>query len=153
MTLTSPQITEFFGPFLAYANIIEKSFLFGRFPLYWDNSKKRIVLHFSFVRNFTFLTNLGTGLLTYFIPCCILILQYKLKLFPFLRINIPRHVFSFYVVVLALVMGLLAMFLSIIGVWRSYTRKEIERSFLLFQRQFQGNSQFLFTKCEKNGKL
>ncbi|OXA49392.1 hypothetical protein Fcan01_15806 [Folsomia candida] len=99
MTSDSIEITEFFGVILAYAEIMEKSFLFGKCPMQWDPKNHVARLDWGFLRCFKFWVKIVTSFLFLFLPVFSIQLRFlvnKLSILGTFEDNVPLTVVSPY---------------------------------------------------------
>lgn len=144
-----PEITEFFGAFLAYSEIMEKSHMFGKFPLHWDVTACRLVLDLDFSRDYKVLIRLGTFFIAFTIPGIGILLRSlsnKLGFFSHFKDSVPQDVIALYAVAFVVFLGIFALFSPILFIWKIYTEDEIERSFVMFQRLSRGNFNYNFIR-------
>lgn len=142
MANPEPEISEFFGAFLVYSEIMEKSFLFGKFPFHWDPIKGRLLLDFHFSRDYKSLVKTGIFLVTTLFPGIVVFLRSlhnKLQLSPHFEDYFASDgVMIAYLVMLVVLLGDFALFMVVILFWKSYTEGEIERSFCMFRQLSKG---------------
>ncbi|OXA45850.1 hypothetical protein Fcan01_18944 [Folsomia candida] len=162
MANPEPEISEFFGAFLVYSEIMEKSFLFGKFPFHWDPIKGRLLLDFHFSRDYKSLVKTGIFLVTTLFPGIVVFLRSlhnKLQLSPHFEDYFASDgVMIAYLVMLVVLLGDFALFMVVILFWKSYTEGEIERSFCMFRqlskvRPKQENGVHISTRLIKFAKL
>ncbi|OXA41642.1 hypothetical protein Fcan01_23808 [Folsomia candida] len=127
----SPQVSEFFGVFLLYTEIIEKSRLFGNSPFHWNSERQRIIMDFKFIPYYKFWTRIAITFMTIIIPLLSLLgLHYTKELNDI----VPFGVISFYSAAIVVLIGVVVMILPVIILWNVYAMQEIERSFNMFIR-------------------
>lgn len=139
-----PEITDFFGVFLAYSDTMENSHLFGKLPLHWDPTKYRFVLDFKFSRDYKSLIRIGFSFMALIFPVVTILVAYLSKKFVFIEIFphfkdiVPFDVVNLQVFILVILFGVFVIFFPVIFFWKNYTAGEMERSFVMFKRLSKG---------------
>lgn len=132
------EITEFFGVFLAYSDIMERSPLFGKFPLHWDPTKYRLLLDFNFARDYKSLIKIGLLFGGLFFPAMSILLRWlsnKFQLCAHFEDNVPYDVICAYIVAVVMFLSICAVLIPIVFLWKIYAGEE---SFAMFQRLSNG---------------
>lgn len=141
MCTPPPEITEFFGPLLAYSDIMEKSYLFGKFPFHWDIAKFRFVLDFKWTRDYKPLIRIGCSFITFIFPVITIVLASltdKLQICIHFENRVPYDVILMQVFILVMLLGMFAIFVPVMFFWKIYMVGEMERSFVMFQQLIRG---------------
>ncbi|OXA41644.1 hypothetical protein Fcan01_23813 [Folsomia candida] len=131
----SKQITEFFGVFFAYTEIIEKSRLFGKCPFHWNYERNRIAVDFEFVPYYKFWIKICIIFISSIIPTILIFRGYFNNKFygvDSLQENVPFWVISIYTACIILAIGIAVIILPMIILWDRFATSEIERSFKMF---------------------
>ncbi|OXA41641.1 hypothetical protein Fcan01_23809 [Folsomia candida] len=127
----SPHVSEFFGVFLIYTKIIEKSRLFGNCPFHWNSKTERMTMDLKFFSYYKFWFRIATTFADITILLLLLLWQYFIKR----RHDIlPFGVISFYGAAIVIVIGVVVMILPTLVLWNVFVIQEIERSFNMFIR-------------------
>lgn len=117
MPPASPQITEFFGVFLAYTEIVEKSRLFGKCPLHWNYERNRLTVDLKFFPYCKFRIKIAISFPSLIIPTASLLLGYLYhKLYGVENPlgNVPFWVISIYSAAVILMMGIGVIILPVL---------------------------------------
>lgn len=139
MPPSSPEVTEFFGVFIAYTEIIEKSRLFGKCPFHWNYDGNRLTVDSRFFPYCKFWIKIGIAILSVIIPTVTVLLRYlNSKLSAGEKEEVPLGVISIYSSVILLLIGVVVILMPIIVLWDRYAVDEIDRSFKIFLSLSEG---------------
>lgn len=134
-------ITEMFGIFIAYSEIMENHLLYGKCPFHWDKKDQRPRVKFKIFGCFRFWINLVMLTVSLIIPGILVVLRFvinKLGMFGYFEENVPFHVITIYCCGTLMIGSILLIFLPVIFFWEWIVVSEIERTCRLFQRLLEG---------------
>lgn len=135
MSTYSTQLTEFFGVFLAYHEIMEKSCLFAKCPFHWDDKNHILRLDHKFRQHYNFWIKNGITLIFIFTPTSLILLRYFVKKLGFLdpfEDNVPPIVVTLYVIAALLVISLSVLIMPLVVMGDKFVFGEIQYAFEVF---------------------
>lgn len=135
------EISEIFGIFQIYSEIMERHILFGKCPFYLYSKDNRPHLNLKILSYYKFWIKICIFVTLFAAPLTLIILRFfnnNLNLFGCFDDNVPINVFSLYFSGAILILGIWFIFLPLMNLWEGLVSQEIHRTFSMFQRLSQG---------------